>query len=294
MEVSAFEDITAAPENGSKGDTGDPGPMFYPAGKWERFTTYERTKELCPFVLYDTGNPQTDLYYYPKTEGVISGSSENKTPNLDPKWKAMNYFEVVQTKMLFARMGLLGSAVFYDDYMFSQHGIDESGNSTTDYSGFPNSFTPNLKLNLRTGELYGRNVNLEGSLKKQLIIHRDNEENYRLVTNKNNDYVICSDRQETFIYLSTGIDPRYYGMDINIYNGTPGRLVIMHILEANLFLWRGQQFNQIRLQLPGQSLSLKYAPVSSEIPYYGGMFYILNESNFTKSIVEDEQLISRV
>ena len=69
----------------------------------------------------------------------------------------MDAFEALYTKIGIIANGLIGSAVFNGDYMFSQQGIDSSGQVSTQYQNFnPETptggvFTPNILFNFRTG-----------------------------------------------------------------------------------------------------------------------------------------------
>jgi hypothetical protein len=67
-------------------------------------------------------------------------------------WKAYEYWPLIGTRYLIARLGLIGSAVFYDEFMFSQDGVDLNGNASTAYQNFEAStFIPNILLNFLTG-----------------------------------------------------------------------------------------------------------------------------------------------
>lgn len=130
------------------------GMLPYPAGTYSSSTTYTATEQVAPYVLLD------GTYYVMNKAGAWLGTSTGKTPAQDyaangtsATWIPFESFKAIYVELLFARFGLLGSAVFYDDYMFSQHGVDASGNETSDYSGFASgAFTPNILCNFKNGE----------------------------------------------------------------------------------------------------------------------------------------------
>lgn len=144
---------------------GVPGPLFYPAGKWNALTTFERTKELCPFVLYDTGNPETDLYYYLNKEVRVVGNPNNINPKADyaangvnATWRVIENIGYVFANFLMANFGLIAGAVFNNNKLFSQHGVDASGNASNDYKN-PN-FIPHILIDWLNGSGWfaGKNI----------------------------------------------------------------------------------------------------------------------------------------
>jgi hypothetical protein len=131
------------------------GLIFYPAGKWDKMATYERTMETCPFVLYDTGKPDTDLYYYLNKEVKIVGNASNVNPKSDyaangskATWRPLENVGYVFAKFAMIDHALLAGAVAYQNKMFSQAGT-LNGNPSTDYK-HP-SFKPNIVINWLTG-----------------------------------------------------------------------------------------------------------------------------------------------
>lgn len=80
----------------------------------------------------------------PKTD--VSGA------NPSGKWKAYQHWPLLSTSILMAQFALLGKAVFKDEYMFSQFGVDANGGHTENYRDFGTpAFTPNLMLNFLNG-----------------------------------------------------------------------------------------------------------------------------------------------
>ena len=145
------------------------GLIFYPAGKWDKMTTYERTMETCPFVLYDTGKPNTDLYYYLNKEVKIVGNASNVNPKSDyaangskATWRPLENIGYVFAKFAMIDHALLAGAVAYQDKMFSQAGTI-NGNPSTDYT-HP-SFKPNILINWLTGAFDAIKGTFSGVLK---------------------------------------------------------------------------------------------------------------------------------
>lgn len=149
------------------------GKMLYSAGIWTA-QTYSATTSTAPFVYYeDSSDAAKTGYYYL----VMDTSSASDTPGSSQKWVKMEQYQTILTDTVIANMAKLGSAVFYKEFMFSQHGRDQSGNTTTNYQNFlsgctpdvtdttPNTysvlyilnnspFVPNYFVNLLTGEDY--------------------------------------------------------------------------------------------------------------------------------------------
>lgn len=74
-------------------------------------------------------------------------------------WVAYQNWPLLCTNMMIARLALIGKAVFYDEFMFSQHGTDAAGNPSTNYQGFADgTFKPKLLFDFLKG-----NTVLDGS-----------------------------------------------------------------------------------------------------------------------------------
>ena len=154
--------------NGSVGATGQNGKdaqVIYPAGVYNVNTTYVTTDKVAPYVLDETdGN-----YYVLNNEMTWIGTQhDNLTPHEDYAindgryWLKFDGFNAIFAKIGIIANGLIGSAVFNGDWMFSQQGINRSGALTTDYQNFNasnpmssnNEFRPNIAINFKTGEVY--------------------------------------------------------------------------------------------------------------------------------------------
>lgn len=78
-------------------------------------------------------------------------------------WTPYPYDKLIAAEIALLNFALIGSAVFQDEYMISQQGVDASGNPTNDFRKFgTEEFTPNLLLNFATGLFEGNNVKVNG------------------------------------------------------------------------------------------------------------------------------------
>lgn len=148
--------------DGADGADGAPGPkgqVVYPAGIYSLSTTYVTDDNKAPYVL-DTNTGQ---FYVLNTKMSWRGYNQgNKYPNQSSHWVEFTSFEAIYAKIGIIANGLIGSAVFNGDFMFSQQGINSGGGISTDYDNFnpsnpfssSNSFRPNVCINYRTGEAW--------------------------------------------------------------------------------------------------------------------------------------------
>lgn len=146
-----------------KGDTGQDGPILFPAGYWESGKLYEQilredeSVQATPYV-YDVND---NKYYYLIAESV---QSSTRPVNDTLHWVEMATFNAIYTDILLANNAKVGQAVFNGNYMFSQNGIDSNGDPTTgtEYTLFnhnnpyleTNDFRPTWCVNLVTGEMW--------------------------------------------------------------------------------------------------------------------------------------------
>lgn len=142
--------------NGLNGENGSKGQIIYPEGIYNVNTVYQGTADKTPYV-YDSNDAS---YYVLNIVGTWQGTlHSNESPSTDTSnsWVKLDAFEALYTKIGIIANGLIGSAVFNGDYMFSQQGIDSSGQVSTQYQNFnPETptggvFTPNILFNFRTG-----------------------------------------------------------------------------------------------------------------------------------------------
>lgn len=125
--------------NGIDGDgaQGKKGQIVYPAGVYDTGTTYTTDNKKAPYVL-DT----KDGNYY-VLDAVMSWTGtqqDNKYPSEDTtgSWVKFDKFDAIYAKIGIIANGLIGSAVFNGDFMFSQQGCIAECPSykVTDYENF--------------------------------------------------------------------------------------------------------------------------------------------------------------
>lgn len=142
--------------NGLNGENGSKGQIIYPEGIYNVNTVYQGTADKTPYV-YDSNDAN---YYVLNIVGTWQGTlHSNESPSTDTSnsWVKLDAFEALYTKIGIIANGLIGSAVFNGNYMFSQQGIDASGQTSTQYQNFDpeiptgGEFTPNILFNFRTG-----------------------------------------------------------------------------------------------------------------------------------------------
>lgn len=147
--------------------------ISYPAGVYDSGTKYTCTEMAGPFVECN------GQFYSMSRVGTWLGTNEGRTPQQDyaqygksAMWQLMDKYKAIITEMLFADYAKLGSAVFLDDYMFSQYGVNASGASTNAYQNFNPAtlgqseckFTPNLYIDWYRGYIEALTGTFKGSI----------------------------------------------------------------------------------------------------------------------------------
>lgn len=283
--IAATFYVQMAPEPGPQGNRG---MLPYPAGVYADGTTYTATANVAPYVLL------SETYYVMNKVGIWLGTFTKKTPAQDyavngvnAMWIPFETFKAIYVELLMARLGIIGKAVFYDEFMFSQYGTDASGNQieTVDgYKGFADgSFKPNLLLNFKTGEFKAKKCTLEGSIRKGLSIHETGSNSNLVLTDKNNYFVnISSENILALIFLSTG--RKLLGAELTIYHCGSGYVrLLFFVTNAKMFLFKGKFYNEIRLTTLGAMAKLIYCPINETVcdPDIGGAAFIIeNYSDF--------------
>ena len=156
-------------QNGGEGSPGPVGPLVYPAGKYDDSIPYTRTPLSAPMVLCEK------LYYLLNKEGTFTGINPKEDYAANGKkgtWVYMEKVEFVFYEILMANFAKLASAVFFEDYMFSQQGQDNSGNDTIDFGLFDPSkigqnncpFTPNLMIDFAKGHIEANSGKFTGEI----------------------------------------------------------------------------------------------------------------------------------
>ena len=148
--------------NGTDGKDGKKGQLVYPAGIYSNTTSYTTDEYKAPYVLDSSDNNFYVLNAQMTWRGTSQGNitpSQDYAQNRGKYWLKFDAFEAVYAKIGIIANGLIGSAVFNGDYMFSQQGINPSASnaSTSHYelfnpsSIYNGSFTPNIMFNFKTG-----------------------------------------------------------------------------------------------------------------------------------------------
>ena len=172
---------------GETGESGKLGKVVYPAGEFKPNTLYKSTDTSTPYVIYN------NKYYVL----IANEFNSSRTPDISSAyWEEFQSFEAIYAKIGIIENGTIGSAVYSGDFMFSQQGIGEDGNTSYDFHLFNatdpfniyNDFIPNICINFKSGQMWvnGGNIsfkngsmNLTGFIRKnECVIPIDMLEEY--------------------------------------------------------------------------------------------------------------------
>lgn len=142
--------------DGSQGQRGATGRMYFMQGKWDANTTYRRTTERVPLIFYSNGNDwNTALECYGHYYYLNADSSYNQTPGAQGSpWVLCDEFAIVISRGIFAEFAKLGSFVISGDWMISQTAV--SGSPSSDYTHF-NPYFPNSQESGTNAKFNGNN-----------------------------------------------------------------------------------------------------------------------------------------
>lgn len=246
---------------GLPGQDGRKGQLVYPAGIYSNTTSYTTDEYKAPYVLDKSDNN----YYVLNAQMTWLGTEQgNRTPSQDyaqnhgSYWLKFDLYEAVFAKIGIIANGLIGSAVFNGDYMFSQQGINPSASnaSTMQYQLFDEdhiydgSFTPNIMFNFRTGSghlaagkvLFDANGNCTLN---NLYIKGTIQETYKIVTDSvdvtpdYNNYIFTS-APSSDVYISGS---EIFSKDAN----NPVKFTIINMSDAvinfSTWNWEGENIN---------------------------------------------------
>lgn len=146
--------------DGANGPAGKKGQLIYPAGVYGNTISYTTDDYKAPYVL----DPSDGNFYVLNSIMTWVGTQQNnKTPSQSYQedgskyWLKFEAFEAIYAKIGVIANGLIGSAVFNGNYMFSQQGTDADGNPSSDYDEFTGGedspFKPNLLIDFNTGDI---------------------------------------------------------------------------------------------------------------------------------------------
>lgn len=241
-------------DKGDKGEQGKKGQLIYPAGVYSSTIRYTTDEYKAPYVLDETDNN----YYVLNTQMTWLGTEQsNRTPSQDYQengsthWLKFDLYDAVFAKIGIVANGLIGSAVFNGDYVFSQQGINPSASSSSDVNTtqyqlfdkdfiYDGSFTPSIMFNFRTGAghlaagkiLFDENGNCTLN---NLYINGYIQEEYKVVepvattidfTPYVKNYIFPAGSSNFLTINSTKMfKPGETVKEFNIYNGNTARLV---------------------------------------------------------------------
>lgn len=266
---------------GTPGQPGARGQLVYPAGVYDVNKSYITDSNSAPYVLDKTDNN----YYVLNTQMTWKGTEQdNKTPSQSYKesggsvWLLFDAFDAIYAKIGIIANGLVGSAVFNGDYMFSQQGINPSSSNatTTDYENFDKdhiydgTFTPNIMFNFATGAGHLAAGKLlfdeEGNCTlNNLYIKGTIQETYKIVsgaldiTPDYNNYIYTS-APSSDVYISGS---QIFSKDAN----NPIKFTIINmstsIINFSTWNWEGENINlpcsYLKLS-PGRKLEILAVP----------------------------------
>ena len=151
--------------DGMPGSPGAKGQIVYPAGIYSADTPYQTTSEKAPYV-FDSGDNNYYVLNVITPTPWIGTEQVKQTPHEDAgkggthSWVLMESFDAIYANIGVFGYALVGSAVFWDEWVYSQQGTDVQGDASTAFERFNPStpmgpdaeFTPNIALNFKTGD----------------------------------------------------------------------------------------------------------------------------------------------
>ncbi len=304
--------------NGLNGENGSKGQIIYPEGIYNVNTVYQGTADKTPYV-YDSNDAN---YYVLNIVGTWQGTlHSNESPSTDTSnsWIKLDAFEAIYAKVGIIANGLIGSAVFNGDYMFSQQGINSSGQVSTQYQNFNpetptgGAFTPNILFNFKTGaghmsagkikfdaegncelsNLSATNIQLSGNIVQE---YEESDVSLDPTIHSLNaiihaDSISSVDFAISEEYDKLTLNKLYRGIVFN--TGVDGPITV-NFLGSNtvrIATSYGEGFNELyNVVIPGQAaMEYLFKPLSKTFisetgtNVYRGYVYILNPSQYTLS-----------
>lgn len=155
-------------------------------------------------------------------------------------WTPYPYDKLIAAEIALLNFALIGSAVFQDEYMISQQGVDASGNPTNDFRKFgTEEFTPNLLLNFAIGLFKGNNVEVNGGVFKNI---RSPNNSFKI--KENGDIEIVGRIETSFNGKRVVIDPEINS--IKMYNQSEQEVLTMSFMDSE---WNGEITSIPRLRM---------------------------------------------
>lgn len=232
--------------NGLPGSDGH-NQIIYPQGIYDSTKSYVSDEYKAPYV-YDPADGNFYVLNYEGpwkgTDQVYSTPSESYTNN-QRYWIRFEGYEAIYTKIGIIANGLIGSAVFNGNYMFSQQGVDANGAMTTAYENFgTDNFTPNYQVNFATGDVTMNKGNISNQILYNYrfldlstndgnLFTKSGENNYIIVTKAKHGNLTIDTISK--IYVGIPADPTIADNNIDNYYGKLKVLNITNdVIEVNL------------------------------------------------------------
>lgn len=232
--------------NGLPGSDGH-NQIIYPQGIYDSTKSYVSDEYKAPYV-YD---PADGNFYVLNYEGPWKGTDQvYSTPsasvaNNQRFWIKFEGYEAIYTKIGIIANGLIGSAVFNGNYMFSQQGVDANGVKTTAYENFgTDNFTPNYQVNFATGDVTMNKGNISNQIlyNYRFLDLSTNDGNLFTKSGENNYIVVTKAKHGNLtigtiskIYVGIPADPTIADNNIDNYYGKLKVLNITNdVIEVNL------------------------------------------------------------
>lgn len=232
--------------NGLPGSDGH-NQIIYPQGIYDSTKSYVSDEYKAPYV-YDPADGNFYVLNYEGpwkgTDQVYSTPSESYTNN-QRYWIRFEGYEAIYTKIGIIANGLIGSAVFNSNYMFSQQGVDTNGVMTTAYENFgTDNFTPNYQVNFATGDVTMNKGNISNQIlyNYRFLDLSTNDGNLFTKSGENNYIVVTKAKHGNLtigtiskIYVGIPADPTIADNNVDNYYGKLKVLNITNdVIEVNL------------------------------------------------------------
>jgi hypothetical protein len=232
--------------NGLPGSDGH-NQIIYPQGIYDSTKSYVSDEYKAPYV-YDPADGNFYVLNYEGpwkgTDQVYSTPSESYTNN-QRYWIRFEGYEAIYTKIGIIANGLIGSAVFNGNYMFSQQGVDANGVMTTAYENFgTDNFTPNYQVNFATGDVTMNKGNISNQIlyNYRFLDLSTNDGNLFTKSGENNYIVVTKTKHGNLtidtiskIYVGIPADPTIADNNVDNYYGKLKVLNITNdVIEVNL------------------------------------------------------------
>lgn len=271
------------------GEDGKTGAMIYPLGEWNASTKYIGTALAKPYVLY-----KNERYILNVNGELLGGlTPADDVAQNKGNWLWMTNYKAIYTDIIMANFGNIGEAIFNGEWEFSQSGIDELGNPTSEYKNFnPNQitggkFTPYTLYNHKTGYVHfggGQVVIKDGKFNK--LLAKDDEDNEISIETKplrirflnKNGYEVLS-LHNSF----SGTSQQVGQLKLN-WSNSEGKLLKVVTIDANSLYMQNFGYNQ-NVTIDPTQVSLSNKNTQNEISIsmaYSG-FYTLKNTKWPTS-----------